>query len=457
MVMNKQYIIEPERKLPILGEYEVCVVGGGCTGTLAAIRASRLGVKTALIEEGGCLGGTCTKGYISSWHQERDVDFNQQILAGITFEIIDRLTKRNAVIFRKRDPTQSRMRQISSYIINTAELQIELDEMVAEAGVILHFHTLYCAPYIENGALRGIIVETVSGRGVILGNIFIDATGDGDLCVSLGEKTHEVQRKQPATTCAMVYGYYNIPYAENIICNHMSEYNLYSSGWNTPMPNNPSGTIWGKSNVSLNLANAQELTQAEIECRRQNRALMDLLRKYGDNGDRISLSSLSMGVAARETRQITCMYTLSKEDVMYGAHFYDAVANGSYPVDIHYPDKPGATYYYLNGICEREIYNRSFEQTRWLPEGAQYNTYWQIPLRSMIPASGRYGNVIVCGRAIDADPHAFAAIRTIVTLNQTGEAAGVVAAMAVHNGNSIIDTDIAQMRELLKKGGAIVL
>jgi len=455
--MNKSiFVIEPEKRIPIIGEYDVCVVGGGCTGTFAAIRASRLGVKTAIIEKNGCLGGTCTRGYISVWHREYDVDFNIKIFSGMTFEVIDRLSKRNAVLFRVRDTTQSRMRQISSYIINTAELQIELDEMIIEAGVTPYFHTLYCAPYVQEGKLLGVIVETKSGRGVILAKTFIDATGDGDVCISLGEDSHEGENKQPATTCAIVYGYYNIPFAEDIISNHMKKYNISKSGWNTPMPNNPAATIWGKSNVSLNLANAEELTKAELECRRQNRALLDILRKYGDNGERISLSSLSE-VSARETRQIKCMYMLNKNDVLFGSHFEDAVANGSYPVDIHRIDKPGATYYYLDGVCEHEVFNKYFERTRWLQEGTKYNTYWQIPLRAMIPASGKYGNIVLCGRAIDADREAFAAIRTMVTLNQVGEAAGVVAAMSAKSGKSIAETNISEMKKHLKEGGSIIL
>ena len=43
---------------------DVLVVGGGVSGTMAAIAAARLGVKVSLIERGGCLGGMWTAGLV---------------------------------------------------------------------------------------------------------------------------------------------------------------------------------------------------------------------------------------------------------------------------------------------------------------------------------------------------------------------------------------------------------
>ncbi|MDR1283760.1 MAG: FAD-dependent oxidoreductase, partial [Opitutaceae bacterium] len=56
--------------------------------------------------------------------------------------------------------------------------------------------------------------------------------------------------------------------------------------------------------------------------------------------------------------------------------------------------------------------------------------FYQIPWRSLPSRSG-YGNFVVTGRMPDADPVAYGAVRVMVNLDQTGEAAGVAAALAL--------------------------
>lgn len=60
------FIEEPKRKTPIIGEYDVIVVGGGVAGIVSAIASSRNGAKTCLIEQYGFLGGTATAGLMVS-------------------------------------------------------------------------------------------------------------------------------------------------------------------------------------------------------------------------------------------------------------------------------------------------------------------------------------------------------------------------------------------------------
>lgn len=88
-----QYIIEPEKRLPICEEVDLCVIGGSCTGLFAAVRAARLGLRVALIEKQNCLGGMATAGLVNIWHSLHDFYGEEQIIGGLTFETIQRLEK----------------------------------------------------------------------------------------------------------------------------------------------------------------------------------------------------------------------------------------------------------------------------------------------------------------------------------------------------------------------------
>ena len=69
-----QTIIEPQKKIPVIAEADVCVLGGSCTGVFAAVRAARLGMRVVLIEQLGSLGGVATAGLVNIWHTLMDMD-----------------------------------------------------------------------------------------------------------------------------------------------------------------------------------------------------------------------------------------------------------------------------------------------------------------------------------------------------------------------------------------------
>ena len=200
---------------------------------------------------------------------------------------------------------------------------------------------------------------------------------------------------------------------------------------------------------------ADDLTKAEIEGRRQIRAIMDMLRKYGTKENLPGLVALPSYIGIRETRHIKCLYQISDEDAMYGKHFEDAIANGSYRLDIHHQDKPGLTFRYLDGS---EVYVRpgvADQKSRWRKEMEVDPTFYQIPLRSIIPE--KHENLMVAGRMLDAAIIAYSGIRVMVNMNQVGEAAGVTSYLALHRQKRIRDVSSGDVRDELKKGGSIII
>lgn len=434
--------------LPVINEVDICVLGGSCTGVFVAVRAARLGARVAIVEKQNAFGGVATNAFVNIWHSLLNTEFTKEIIAGLTAEVIDRLYVRNAVVKSNNNPS-------SGVTFNSQELKIELDELVLESDITPYLHTLFSEPYIDNsGSLTGIIVDTKSGRGIIKAKYFIDATGDGDLCDRLGLESYVSGLLQTPTMCAHFEGGVGNEFF-SLLKKHHKEFDIPEGFvWGATLPSTNTYMLAGTRVYNVNCANADDLTKAEIEGRRQIRAIMDMMRKYRPD-NKLRLVGLPSQIGIRETRHIKCLYQVTDEDALYGKRFDDAIANGSYRLDIHHQDKPGLTFKYLDGT---EIYARPGypdEKKRWREATETNPTFYQVPLRSIIPS--KYDNLIIAGRILDASLVAFSGIRVMVNMNQLGEAAGVTSFLALNQNISIRDVDYKTARNELRKGGSIII
>lgn len=434
--------------LPVVDEVDICVLGGSCTGVFAAVRAARLGATVAIVEMQNAFGGVATNSLVNVWHSLYDVGKTQRIIAGLTQEVIDRLSKRDAVE-RNANPS-------SAYRLNSQELKIELDELVLESGIHPYLHTLFSEPCLDSdGKLVGVVVDGKSGRGIIKAKYFIDATGDGDLCYRLGLKTYTFDLLQPPTACAHLEGL-DLGAYESVLKEHGAEFDIPSgTAWGVYLPNTHVFMFAGTRVYGADCSDAGNLTKAEMEGRRQVRAIMDMMRKYGPDGNIPRLVTLPSYIGVRETRHVECLYQVCDEDALYGKRFEDAIANGSYVFDLHHQDKPGLTFRHLDGT---EIYSRPGfpdQVGRWREETEVNPTFYQVPLRSLIPK--KHDNLMLAGRMLDASIVAYSGIRVMVNLNQIGEAAGVASYLAWKQKEKIKNVAAEDVREVLRKGGSIIL
>jgi hypothetical protein len=458
MAHTQPFVTEPQKTVPVIADVDICVLGGSCTGVFAAVRAARLGASVALVEQMNCFGGVATSGMVNIWHSLQDTQYSQQIIGGMTGEVVERLKKRDAVITNEHT--------VDAFMLNTEELKIELDELVREAKIKAYLHTVFSAPLVEDGRLAAVFVENKSGRGAIRAKAFIDATGDGDLCHRLGLPGYALPIKQPPTTGAKIYGMDYELYGmsrvgdfdlQQALLQHHDEFGIPELwGWSAKIPGVPNVTFQAISRVFYaDCADADSLTASEMEGRRQIRAILDIIRKYGPQDYRPVLLGLASYIGIRETRHIHTLHRLTEQDILAGKRFADAIANGTYRVDIHSDDDPGVLFRYLDG---REVYHRSgfpSEERRWRPVQAKDPTFYQIPYRSLVPQG--HDNLLLCGRSLDADVGAFGAVRVMVNMNQTGEAAGVAAYTAIDTGRSVQTIDTALLRAQLARGGSIML
>lgn len=134
--------------VPVWAEYDVIVVGSGPAGHSAAIAAGRAGAKTLMIEQAGFIGGNAAMGIKSFWRGYRE-GFNQE------------WWKRGA----------------------------NYPKMLKEAGVDIWYHSLAMGAVKCGNRVAGVEIATWLGRGVALGKVVIDASGEGDVCAAAGAET----------------------------------------------------------------------------------------------------------------------------------------------------------------------------------------------------------------------------------------------------------------------------
>ena len=148
------------------GRYGVVVVGGGTGGAPAGIGAGRQGAKTLVIEYLHGLGGVGTLGLISKYYHGNRVGFTAEVDEG--------------------------MRQIKADAVSgggawNVEVKMEwYRRELRKAGVEIWFGTLGAAAFVEEGRVRGVVVATPDGRGVVLAKVVIDSTGNAGIAASAG-------------------------------------------------------------------------------------------------------------------------------------------------------------------------------------------------------------------------------------------------------------------------------
>lgn len=444
----------PAEKIEVTDSVDVCVIGGSCTGVFAAVRAARLGARVALVERQNRLGGVAACGLVGMWHSLFDMTESREIIGGLTREMMERLEHRGAVS-DFRNPAVARR----GVRFNSEELTLELDRLVVETPEIrLFLQTSYSRPVLqEDGQLEAVVIENKSGRFAIRAGAFIDASGDGLVCRDAGLKMRHPEHLQPPTSCARLEGWdtlgdFNL---KGLIDKYRFRYPDLPGGyaWSMRIPGSRMVMLAGTRVLNCDCSKADEITRAELESRRQIRAMMDMLREEFP-GTELSLQALPSAIGIRESYHIESIGQVTGSRLLSGEGFPDAIANGTYPVDIHHDADETISFKRLDGTYSVSRAREVIESGRWLPEG-EVIPFYQVPLSCLIPAGTK--NILAAGRMLDADREAFGAVRVMVNLNQCGEAAGVAAWQCVNRNCHADEIDSAETRRLLAAGGSIVI
>ncbi len=164
-----KYVQADERTLPVLGQYDVVVVGGGTGGAPAGIAAARQGAKTLVVEYLHGLGGIGTMGLIGKYYYGNRV--------GFTKELDDGLVELGGQKEGKSEPGQAWNPQV----------KIEwYRQELRKAGADLWYGVLGCGAFAKDMRVKGVVVATPEGRGVILAKAVVDASGNATIAAAAG-------------------------------------------------------------------------------------------------------------------------------------------------------------------------------------------------------------------------------------------------------------------------------
>jgi hypothetical protein len=174
-----------------------------------------------------------------------------------------------------------------------------------------------------------------------------------------------------------------------------------------------------------------DLTEAEIEGRRQVAEGLAMFRKRVPGFENAELIYTGPQIGIRETRRIRGDYCVTEHDIVGLRQFDDVIAQSCYMIDVHLPDKPGTQMYKL-------------------PRG----THYDVPYRSLLPA--RCENLLLAGRCISATHEALGSFRVQAICLALGQAAGTAAALCALNGHTPRTLPVDRLQKRLDAEGAIL-
>ena len=428
-----------KKTIPVKYEVDIFVLGGGPSGISAGVTAARAGRKVFLAESHTCLGSMGTAGYIPIFMEFTDgINF---WAGGFGKEVHDKLIAQGASYSGK-------------YLRIPAEkLKRLYDTLAIESGMGFSFATTLIGVETDANNVKFAICHAKSGVFAVKADIFVDCSGDGDMCFHAGanfEKGSEDGTMMPGTLCSLWAGIdwetAGGPERRNhkVFLEKAFQEKIFTVEDRHHSGIARTGHSLGSGNIGhtfgVDGTDEVSLTKAYITGRRYMPEYQEYYRRYFEGFENMELAASGSLLGVRETRRITGDYQLCIDDFLKKSRFEDQIGACSYPVDIH------------PTTASKKDFDKSMDEyhTFRYQDGDHYG----IPYRSLRVKG--FDNLLVAGRCLFADKKMQSSVRTMPGCFVTGQAAGMAAAIASEKCCGTRDFNIKELQDRLTTIGGFI-